>query len=278
MIGLYDSGYGGLTILKALLHRLPQYDTLYLGDNARAPYGGHDPETILQYAREAVNFLFSQKVRLILIACNTVSGVALRQLQEEYLRQPNVTDQKILGVIFPLVEKAASVSRTGQLGVVGTRATVASEAYVHEWANLRPEGRVFQQACPLLVPFIEEGWERKPEATMILRKYLRPLKSSHIDTLILGCTHYPLMQTQFERTMGNNVDVLDTGATMADSLIDYLKRHPEIERLLSRTASKSGEGSRRMCTTGSPERFKVLGSHFFGRPLPHVEKVKLTVP
>lgn len=271
MIGLFDSGYGGLTVFKEVVKRLPQYNYLYLGDTARVPYGNHEPETLIRYSSEAVEFLFSRGARLILIACNTVSAVALRTLQEEFLRRPGVTDKKILGVIFPIVEKAASISRFGQIGVVGTRATVNSQAYDHEFKKLNPKLAIHSQACPLLVPFIEEGWERKPEAMMILRKYLRPLKHSHIDTLILGCTHYPLMQRQFERAMGKNVHVLNTGATVAESLVDYLQRHPEIEEALARPQT----GSVQFLTTGDVDRFTELGSRFFGQPLRSVEQVRL---
>lgn len=271
MIAVFDSGYGGLTVFKELVKRLPSYDYLYLGDSARAPYGGHDAETLQRYAREAVEALFAQGATLIVIACNTVSAVALRELQEEYLRAPGVTDKKILGVIFPLVEKAVEVSRHGRIGVVGTQATVASRAYERELKKLRPEATIAQQACPLLVPFIEEGWHEKPEARSVLRKYLRPLKTHNLDTLILGCTHYPLMHGDFVRMMGKTTHVFDTGPTVAESLADYLERHPEIEQRLSRNVVPV----RRFLTTGDPERFRALGSRFLGQPMGAVETVKL---
>lgn len=287
MIGIFDSGYGGLTVLKGLLARLPQYDYLYLGDNGRAPYGGRDPETILRYSKEAVNFLFGEGCRLILIACNTVSAVALKTLQEEYIRKPrggaNKADAKlamgsnILGVIFPLAEEAASISRGGRVGVVGTRATIESMAYEHELKKLRPKAVIYGQACPLLVPFIEEGWESKPEALTILRKYLRPLKTYNLDTLILGCTHYPLMIKNFKRTMGKNVQVLDPGPIIAESLKKYLERHPEIETGLNRQGDKTiAPGRRIFKTTGDPKCFAELGSRFLGVPVTGVSKVALT--
>ncbi|HCW32423.1 MAG: glutamate racemase, glutamate racemase [Candidatus Peregrinibacteria bacterium GW2011_GWE2_39_6] len=271
MIGIFDSGYGGLTVLKALASKLPQYKYLYLGDSARAPYGGHDKETILTYSRQAVDFLFGRGVRLIIMACNTVSAVALRQLQEDYLRQPQITDKKILGVIFPLAEKAVKISKNGNFGIVGTRATINSEAYNHELKKLRPGSKIYAQACPLLVPFIEEGWEQKPEAKMILRKYLRPLKSCHIDTLILGCTHYPLMQKQFRQVMNKQVAIPDTGLVVASSLENYLKRHPEIEKILTQNL----QGKIHFMTTGDVDKFKNLGSRFFGKPITEVEKVQM---
>jgi glutamate racemase len=275
MIGVFDSGYGGLTVLKELLRQLPQYDYIYLGDNGRAPYGGHDAETILSFSRQAVEHLFSQEVKLIVVACNTVSAVALRALQEEYIVKPQRKDRNILGELFPLIEKAVKLSKTKRIGVVGTRATVASEAYVHELKKIAPEGQIVQQACPLLVPFIEEGWDQKPEAKMILKKYLRPLKSHNLDTLILGCTHYPLMHAAFQRIMGKNVHVLDTGPTVAKSLADYLERHPEIENGLSKRTTEQGTKCR-FLTTGDPERFRELGSRFLGQRIGEVERIVLT--
>lgn len=271
MIGVFDSGYGGLTVLGPLLKRLPQYSYLYLGDTGRAPYGGRSPETLLAYSRQAVDFLFARGVRLILVACNTVSATALRPLQEEYLRRPGVTDKKILGVVFPLVEKAVRVSKSGRIGVVGTRATVESGAYERELKKLQPGATIVQQACPLLVPFIEEGWHEKPEARSILRKYLRSLKTHNLDTLILGCTHYPLMHRDFERTMGKRVEVFDTGSVVAESLADYLERHPEIEKSLMREAIPQ----RIFLTTGNAERFKELGSRFLRQAMGEVKAVKL---
>jgi glutamate racemase len=273
MIGVFDSGFGGLTVLKELLKKLPQYEYLYLGDNARAPYGEHSPEAILQFSREAVDFLFGKGCRLILVACNTVSAVALRTLQEDYLRAPEVMDKKILGVIFPLAEKVAEISKTGRVGVVGTRATVDSEAYVHEFKKLRPNLKIHQKACPLLVPLIEEGWQDKPEARMILKKYLISLKTCNLDTLILGCTHYPLMQRDFARIMGKNINVLNTGATVAESLMDYLARHPEIEKLLKKGVK--GKEKRLYFTTGETERFQKLGARFLGQAMHKVEKICL---
>lgn len=273
MIGVFDSGFGGLTVLKELLKKLPQYEYLYLGDNARAPYGEHSPEAILQFSREAVDFLFRKGCRLILVACNTVSAVALRTLQQDYLRTPNVTDKKILGVIFPLTEKVAETSKNGRVGVVGTRATVDSEAYVHEFKKLRADLKIYQKACPLLVPLIEEGWQGKPEARMILKKYLISLKTCNLDTLILGCTHYPLMHRDFVRIMGKNVNVLNTGDTVAESLIDYLSRHLEIEKLLKN--GEKGKGKRLYFTTGEPKRFQELGARFLGQAMREVEKISL---
>lgn len=271
MIGVFDSGYGGLTILKEILCELPRYDYLYLGDNARAPYGNRSKETVTAFAEQAMHFLFKKGAHLIIFACNVASAFALRALQEKYLRNPDslYRGKKILGVIRPVAEDAIPKSKNGKIGVVGTRGTVNSGAFEHELHNLKKNVDVYSMACPLLVPFIEEAWHKKPEAIMILKKYLRPLKSAHIDTLILGCTHYPLMKTDFERVMGNRVAVLDSGKIVARSLKQYLARHPEIEsRLLQK----------RTCTyhtTDDPGRFESFAHDFLGMKVGPVRKVIL---
>ncbi len=281
MIGVFDSGYGGLTVLKEILKALPQYDYLYLGDNARTPYGNRSKETVTQFTDEAVKFLFEQGARLIIIACYTASALALHELQEKYLRNPKskYRDRKILGVIRPVVEQAVCETRSGRIGVVGTRGTIASKAFEVELKNqfaalkqglrqarpdinrpdkLHDKLTVVSQACPLLVPLIEEHWHTKPEARMILRKYLQPLKSHNIDTLILGCTHYPLMLGDFKRMMGKRTRILDSGKIVAASLKNYLSKHPEIERQLER------DGERIFCTTDDPKRFQEFTKTFAG--------------
>jgi glutamate racemase len=269
MIGIFDSGYGGLTVLKPLLENLPDYDYIYLGDNARTPYGPRSESTVKRYSEQAVEYLFSQGATLVITACNTVSALALRHLQQKYLRDKDVKDKKILGVIRPLVETAIKETKSKQIGVVGTRGTIQSKAYDAEIEHLDSEIKVFSQSCPLLVPLIEEHWHEKPEATMILKKYLRPLKSTNIDTLILGCTHYPLMYKKFQKNMGKSVNVLDSGRIVADSLKNYLSRHPEIEKLLTR------KGERKYITTDCPDRFKEFGNRELGLNIREVTTVKL---
>lgn len=256
MIAFFDSGFGGLTVYKEVERLMPEYDYMYLGDGARAPYGNHDAGTIKRYTEEAVQYLFGKGARLIIIACNTASALALRYLQGKYIRDTKTKDKNILGVIFPVVEKAAGVTRNGHIGVVGTRGTIESHTYDRELAKLAPNARIFSKACPLLVPFIEEGWHEKPEARMILKKYLLPLKSKNIDTLILGCTHYPFMLKDFKRVIGKRTQVLHTGEVVAHSLKDYLKRHPEIEKKLPR------HEKREFLTTNSTERFEEFAKRF----------------
>jgi len=231
MIGIFDSGIGGLTVAKEVLRLLPEYRLLYLGDTARLPYGNRSPELIYQFAEQAVDYLFKQGCQLVVVACNTASADALRKIQQKWLPE-NYPDRKVLGVIRPVAEVAAKVSRSGRIGVVGTRGTVLSGAYERELMTLNPRAAVFQQPCPLLVPLIEEGWLSRPETIKILRYYLRPLKLRKIDTLILGCTHYPILMKQFRSICGRSIQVLDPAAIVAEKLEDYLRRHQEIESKL----------------------------------------------
>jgi glutamate racemase len=263
MIGVFDSGYGGLTVLKAFLERLPDYDYLYLGDSARAPYGNKSLKVVYEYTRQAVEFLFGRGAVLIILACNTASAKALRKVQQEWLPL-HCPDRRVLGVVIPLAEAAVEASRIGRVGVIGTRATIESGVYEQELHKLRPELKVFGRACPLLVPLVEEGWVGKPETNSILKKYVRPLKNNAIDTLILGCTHYPFLRRDIERTMGKSCRVLDAPAIVADKLADYLVRHPEIEVRLSRNRNRI------FYTTDDPERFKTFGEDFLGRRIREV--------
>jgi len=275
MIALFDSGIGGLTVLKPVIERLPQYDYLYLGDSARSPYGGRSEESIKRFAEEAVEYLFDRGATLIIFACNTASSVALRHVQQKYLKGDKEKERKILGVLIPVAEEAEKHSKKGRIGVVGTKATIESQAYDTEIHKLNPEMKVYSASCPLLVPFIEEGWQSKPEATSILKKYLKPLKSCNVDTLILGCTHYPMMQKQFAKYMGKKTKVFNTGEVVAEKLANYLERHPEIEKRLSRANTKNGQGKRQFLTTDSPEKFKKFTERYMSMKISKVEKVIL---
>lgn len=267
MIGIFDSGFGGLSIFKEIDKLLPEYSYIYLGDSARTPYGNRSQEAIYSYTKQAVGFLFKQGCELIIIACGTASAKALRKIQQEYL-PVKYPDKKVLGVIKPLAEAAVQASPFGRIGVVGTRSTINSQAYVNELNKLNSQYQVYQQACPLLVPLIEEGWINKPETKMILKKYLRPLKQQRVDTLILGCTHYPLLLKEFQQVMGKKCQVLNSGVVVAKSLQDYLKRHSEITDKLTKTGSKV------FYTTDDPKNFSELGSRFFGKQFV-AEKIEL---
>jgi len=269
MIGLFDSGFGGLSIMKEVTKLMPEYDYLFLGDNARAPYGNRSQQTLITFLEESIDFLFAQGCPLIILACNTASELTVRHLQEKYLRSKNITDKKILGVILPQAEKAAEITKNNSIAVVGTRATINSQTFPNEITKINPAAKVSSQACPLLVPLVEEGWHEKPEARMILKKYLRPLKSSHVDTLVLGCTHFPFMVKDFQRIMGKNVKIVHPGETVAQSLKDYLSRHPEIEKQLTRNKK------RLFYTTDDTKRFQEIGSRLLGEKIEKVEHVTL---
>lgn len=267
MIGIFDSGFGGLTVFKEIKKALPDYNYIYLGDNLRAPYGGRSQEVIYEYTRQAVDFLFKQNCELVILACNTASSEALKKLQQEWL-PTNYPSRRILGVIRPLAEEAVKLSKANKIGVVGTKATIESKSYDRELKHLKKEVKVFEQACPLLVPLVEEGWLDKTETRMIIKKYLRPLKDQQIDTLILGCTHYPLLMKEFLRICGKKINVLDGPRVVAEKLADYLNRHPEIEKNLAKQKTV------RYLTTGDPKTFSSLGGKFIGAEIT-AEKIAL---
>ena len=208
MIGVFDSGFGGLTILKAFLKKLPEYDYIYLGDNARTPYGNKSQDVIHEYTRQAVEFLFRKECVLIILACNTASTKALRKIQQELL-PAKYPDRRVLGVIIPLAEAGVETARCGRIGVIGTRATIESKVYEQELGKLSPQLKIFGQACPLLVPLVEEGWVGKPETNMILKKYLYRLKRQKIDTLILGCNSFCFLKS-FPNIFCNALNSLST--------------------------------------------------------------------
>lgn len=260
MIGIFDSGFGGLSILKEILKEpaLARYDFIYLGDTARAPYGNRSPEAIYNWTAESVGRLFQDGCELVILACFTASAVALRRLQQEWL-PAHWPDRRILGVLIPLAEEAAAISRFGRVGILGTRATVQSHALETELKKRRPDLQIIAQAAPLLVPLVEEGWVNRPETKKIIRYYLRPLKQKHIDTLLLACTHYPLLYKEIVAAAGKQTQVVHPGKIVAEKLADYLARHPEIETRLGKG------GVRRFLTTDRVEDFERLGGRFLGK-------------
>ncbi|MDD5750879.1 MAG: glutamate racemase [Candidatus Pacebacteria bacterium] len=260
VIGVFDSGFGGLNILKEIVHRLPRYDYLYLGDTARTPYGTRSQEVIYKFTEQAIDFLFQKGCELVILACNTASSEALRKIQQDHLRE-FYHDKKVLGVIIPAVEEAMERTKNNRLGVMATEGTVSSGAFVREIQKRRKEAMVFQAACPLLVPIVESG-EDSPEIVLpVLRKYLAPLLEENIDTLILGCTHYGLLEEQIRSVAGEKVSLIAEGRVVAEKLADYLLRHPEVERKLSLA------GGAEFFTTDLTDRFQTLGGKFFGRPI-----------
>lgn len=242
-IGVFDSGLGGLAILRELLRLLPQYDYIYYGDNANVPYGGKTTNEIYKLTEKAVDFLFKKDCALVILACNTATAVALRKLQQKYLVK-NYPDRRILGVIRPTVEAVIESgvrshgSGVKSVGVMGTYATVISKKFVKELRKFDKNIQVFQQACPLLVPIIEKGKIHWEKLDLILKKYLEPLQAKKIDSLILGCTHYGLIDDRIRKITGEKIKIISEGEITALKLRDYLERHKEIEKKLSKNGQK----------------------------------------
>ncbi|OGF25734.1 glutamate racemase [Candidatus Falkowbacteria bacterium RIFOXYB2_FULL_47_14] len=272
MIGVFDSGFGGLTVLSGLVKELPEYNYIYLGDNARAPYGNKSLDVIYNYTCEAVDFLFKHNCELIIIACNTVSAKALRKIQQEYLPK-NYPGKRVLGVIIPVVETVIEEARQNlgnkpvKIGLIGTKTTINSKVYDEEIKKLSNENtpEIFSVSTPLLVPLIEEGWIKKIETKMILRKYLRSLKKEKIDYLILGCTHYPFLQKDIQGIVGKKIKIISTPAAAAVKLKDYLLKHNEIDIKLIKNKQ------RRYFTTDDPDKFREFGNKF----LPELNIIKI---
>ncbi len=261
-IGVFDSGYGGLTVLKEMVARLPQYDYVYLGDNARAPYGNRSFETVYHYTLQCVKWLFDKGCPLVILACNTASAKALRTIQQNDL--PEIAPHnRVLGVIRPTTEVVGSFTRSGKVGVLATRGTVLSGSYPIEIGKFFPELEVFQQACPLWVPLIENNEHDKPGADYFVKEYMDLLKeqSPGIDTVLLACTHYPLLKDKIAQYLPEGGTLISQGEIVATSLADYLQRHPEIETRCSKG------GLLRFYTTDSTEDFDNHASIFYGQGL-----------
>ena len=278
-IGIFDSGYGGLTILEAIRKELPQYDYMYLGDNARAPYGTHSFDVIYRYTLQAVQYLLDNDCALVILACNTASAKALRTIQQKDLKVINGGNgengdaalnggmkRNVLGVIRPTVEAVPAITKTGHVGILATPATVSSESYVLELEKINPSLVVSQQACPMWVPLIEAGEHRNEGADYFVDLYLREIlaQDPQIDTLILGCTHYPLLLPKISQWIRNNgkrfaagdIQVISQGYLEANSLKDYLHRHPEYREQLSTGATCT------YLTTENADRFSQSASLF----------------
>ncbi|RXK80866.1 glutamate racemase [Filimonas effusa] len=258
-IGVFDSGYGGLTVLREIVAKLPGYDYLYLGDNGRAPYGSRSFETVYQYTLQSVQWLFAQGCPLVILACNTASAKALRSIQQKDL--PVIApDNRVLGVIRPTSEVIGNYTRSNKVGILATNGTVQSQSYLLEIEKFFPEIQVSQQACPIWVPLVENNEYENEGADYFIRKNVHQLleKQPDIDTVLLACTHYPLLQDKIKQFLPANVNVVSQGAIVADSLENYLQRHPEMETRLS----KGGNSS--FYTTDAPEDFNKAARKFYG--------------
>jgi glutamate racemase len=236
-IGVFDSGYGGLTVLKEIAKALPQYDYLYLGDNARAPYGTRSFDTVYQYTLQSVQWLFSQGCSLVILACNTASAKALRTIQQNDLQKIDAK-KRVLGVIRPTAEIIGNYSSTNHIGILATNGTVQSQSYPIEIGKFYPKVQVHQKACPMWVPLIENNEHNSQGAMYFIKKDVELLlaQNSAIDTILLACTHYPLLIESIKKIAGNNINIVSQGKIIANSLTDYLVRHPEIEQNCSQNA------------------------------------------
>jgi glutamate racemase len=262
-IGVFDSGYGGLTVFKSIAKLLPQYDYVYLGDNSRAPYGNRSFKTIHQYTWECVQQLFELGCPLVILACNTASAKALRTIQQQDLQHADGT-KRVLGVIRPTAEVIGNYSATKEIGVLGTKGTIQSESYLLEIEKFFPNVKVYQQACPLWVPLIENGEYDKPGADYFVKKYLDEVltQSPDIDTLLLACTHYPLLINKIKAYIPQNIKVVSQGDIVAQSLVDYLHRHPEMEQRLTQN------GQQKFYTTSDDTAdFDHHASIFYSEPV-----------
>ncbi len=266
-IGIFDSGFGGLNIMRGIVKVLPNYDFIYLGDTARIPYGTRSKEVIYEFTKQAVDFLFRKNCGLIIFACNTASSDALRRIQREYLPK-HYPDKKVLGVIIPAAEVANMKTKNKKIGVIATEGTVWSGAFKRELQKIDPQIKVWQNSCPLLVPIIEAGEHNSKITDILLKQYLSPLLAKKIDTLILGCTHYGILKNKIKKEIGKLITIVSEADIVAQKLKNYLERHPEINKKLKK------QKRRIFYSTDLTENFKILGTKFFGQKI-EVQKAKL---
>ena len=261
-VGVFDSGYGGLTILSEIRKALPDYDYIYLGDNARAPYGSRSFEIVYQFTLEAVTELFRRGCHLVILACNTASAKALRNIQQLDLPRLDPS-RRVLGVIRPTVEAIGSITRNGHIGIFATPGTVASGSYNIEIAKLHPDFAVTAHACPMWVPLVENREADRPGADYFVRQEVDALLEADgdVDTIVLGCTHYPILYPKIREAVPEGIEIVRQGDIVARSLADYLMRHPEMERRLTRG------GHTQYLTTENPDKFSALATLFLGHPI-----------
>lgn len=268
-IGIFDSGYGGLTVFDKIREAMPDYDYIYLGDNARTPYGPRSFEVVYRFTRQAVEKLFSEGCQLVILACNTASAKALRTIQQRDLPEWDPT-RRVLGVIRPTVELMDRISATKHIGILGTSGTISSLSYVMEIEKMFPHIKVTGEACPMWVPLVENNEFDSPGSDYFVKKHLDHIFSvdPQIDTLVLGCTHYPLLAAKIKQYLPAGITLLSQGEYVAESLKDYLKRHPEMDRKLTR------HGACRFLTTESADKFSEAASIFLNAPL-NVEQISI---
>jgi len=259
-IGIFDSGLGGLTILKALRRQLPHEDFIYFGDTANVPYGSKSKQTVTRFSAAIARFLETQQVKLIVVACNTASALALNELRRQ-------CHTPVLGVIEPGAQAAALATQNNRIAILGTEATVRSKAYAKAVRKRKPTARLLQQACPLFVPLVEENWSRTPAACQIAQIYLAPAKRFRADTVILGCTHYPILKPVLAKLLGKDVHLIDPAQTTARA----------VETFLGSAKENSGKGKLTIYASDDPARFKRLASRLLGTPVSRVRLKKLNI-
>jgi glutamate racemase len=261
-IGVFDSGVGGLTVFKALEQALPDESLVYLGDTARVPYGPKSADTVVRYSLEAARFLKQHRIKMLVIACNSASSVAMEALAAE-------NEIPLLGVIEPGARRAVEKSATGKIGVIGTRATITSQSYQRAIHALRPDAEVLCKACPLFVPLAEEGWIDNEIAFKVAESYLTPFKQADVDTLVLGCTHYPLLHEVIAQVMGPDVQLVDSAASVTAEVRSRLDTDPGL-------ASPAGaEPDYHFYVTDDPEPFLTVAERFLGRPVRSLERINI---
>ncbi len=260
-IGFFDSGIGGLTVVKSVARLMPNENIVYFGDTARVPYGSKSNETVIEYSLQAANFLLRKNIKLLVVACNTASAVALKELRK-FLTIP------VIGMIEPGAKMALQESRKGNVGVIGTRATINNKAYAHELKKLNPKVKVFEQACPLFVPLAEEGWLDHKVTEMVAKEYLSVMRDKKIDSLILGCTHYPILSDVIQKVVGKSVKLIDSGSPAAYLVQDYLNG-----RQLRNLSVHHGQAE--FYVSDVPVKFKEIAERFLGRKISHLHKVEL---
>lgn len=260
-IGFFDSGIGGLTVVKSFMQLMPNENIIYFGDTARVPYGSKSNETVIEYSIQAANFLLRKNIKLLVVACNTASSVALKDLRK-FLTIP------VIGMIEPGARYALSESKNKKIGVIGTRATINNKAYSHELLKLSPKAKIYEKACPLFVPLAEEGWIDHKSTELIAKEYLTELKEKQIDSLILGCTHYPILAHVIQKVVGKNVKLIDSGNPAAKLVEDYLNG-----RGLRNQSVQHGVAE--FYVSDVPTKFKEIAERFLGRKLTHLHKVEL---
>jgi len=261
-IGVFDSGYGGLTVLKEIVKKLPEYDYLYLGDNARAPYGNRSFDTVYEYTLQSVEWFFKQSCSLVILACNTASAKALRTIQQNDLPKLG-RDKRVLGVIRPTTEIIGQFTRSNEIGILGTNGTVQSNSYPIEISKFYPQIKVHQEACPMWVSLVENDEYKSTGADFFVEANIKNLllQSKNIDTILLACTHYPLLINKIKQFVPEDITIISQGEIVAKSLVNYLHRHPEIEK----NCSKNGQLA--FYTTDLPQDFDNHAATFFGKPI-----------